>query len=105
MHKQSKKQLITNKSFQIERIRRLNTRIKATEYLSILSMLYGTKIDSGAVSIQTYKNMTMLDAASEIKVRTMMLRGETNQKLRSIKETDKRKEADLLKRLKELTSH
>lgn len=71
-----------------------------TEYLSMIAILYGDQIDTGIKRISDYGSMTMLEAENEMRVRTMMLRGQTLRKKRQLKEEHDKAEREMMERLK-----
>lgn len=72
----------------------------ATEYLSVLSILYGYQIEQGLRRVSDYGNMTMLEAENEIRIRTVMLRGQRVRKQRELREEMAENERKLLEQLK-----
>lgn len=72
----------------------------ATEYLSMLAILYGDQIEMGTKRVSDYGDMTMLEAENELRVRTLMLRGQRMRKKRELKEEHDAAEAALLEQLK-----
>ena len=72
----------------------------ATEYLQMLSILYGAHIYSGEKRTSDYSNMTMLEVADELRIRTLMMQGDRLRKKRQMQEEHARNEADLLERLR-----
>ncbi len=74
-----------------------------SEYLSLLAILYGDHIESGVKRISDYRAMTMLDAENELKLRTMMMRGQRLRKKRMLMEEHQENERALLEQLKRST--
>lgn len=72
----------------------------ANEYLSVLSLLYGYHIEQGTKRVSDYGDMTMLDAENEIRVRTIMMRGQRIRKQRELREEMAENERKLLEQLK-----
>lgn len=70
------------------------------EYLSILAILYGDQIESGIRRISDYKDMTMLEAENELRVRTIMMKGQRLRTKRKLKEEHDEAERELMERLK-----
>lgn len=70
------------------------------EYLSILAILYGDQIQTGVKRISDYGNMTMLEAENELRVRTLMLRGDRLRTKRKLKEEHDTAERELMEQLK-----
>lgn len=86
--------------FSIEQNKHRNRKDIAREYLSILIMLYGSQFDNSTKQIQQYEHMTMFDANSEIKLRTIMLRAQANRIRKQKTDEQKSKENELLRKLK-----
>lgn len=72
----------------------------ATEYLSMLTILYGDQIEMGTKRVSDYGNMTMLEAENELRVRTLMMKGQRLRTKRKLKEEHEANEAALLEQLK-----
>lgn len=70
------------------------------EYLSMLAILYGDQIEMGTKRVSDYGTMTMLEAENELRVRTMMLRGQRMRKKRELKEEHEANERALMEQLK-----
>lgn len=70
------------------------------EHLILLAMLYGQFIEEGRKSIKDYKQLTMRELESEIKIRILMLRGERLRLVKKDKELRERQEREFLERLK-----
>jgi len=75
----------------------------STEYLQMLAILYGDQIQSGTIRTSAYNTMTMLEVADELRIRTMMMRGERLRKKRRLTEEHAANEAALLERLKRIS--
>jgi len=87
-------------NFQLEVARNKFIDALASEYLQMLSILYGTQIYSGEKRTSEFNDMTMLEVADELRIRTLMLKGDRLRKKRKLQEEHARNEADLLERLK-----
>lgn len=87
-------------NFKLNSQRRQLIESMSTEYLSILAILYGDQIEMGTRRISHYGNMTMLEAENEIRVRTMMMKGQRLRKKRQLKEEHDEAERELMERLK-----
>ena len=72
------------------------------EYLSILAILYGDRIETGMSQVKDFGSMTMLEAENELRIRTMMTHGRRVQKQRQLREEHTRNETDMLEELKRL---
>lgn len=72
----------------------------ATEYLSILAILYGDQIESGIKRISDYGTLTMLDAENELRIRMMMMKGQRLRKKKDLKEEHEAQEQAMLEQLK-----
>lgn len=70
------------------------------EYLSILAILYGPQIEQGLKRISDYRDMTMLEAENEFRIRTMMLQGQRLRKKRILREEHEAAESALMEQLK-----
>ena len=70
------------------------------EHLSVLAVLYGDQIEMGVRRVSDYRNMTMLDAEQELRVRTMMLKGQRLRKKRELNEQYAADERALMEQLK-----
>lgn len=89
-----------SEAFRYQKARREILRGFNDETYIFLSTLFGTHIEEGKKRISDYGNMTMFDVVSEIKMRTMMLQGYNRAKIRHHFEEEKRKQDELLARLK-----
>lgn len=89
-----------NYNFQIEVSRNKMIDALSNEYLQMLSILYGTQIYNGEKRTSDYNDMTMLEVADELRIRTLMMQGDRLRKKRQLQEEHSRNEADLLERLK-----
>lgn len=70
------------------------------EYLSIIAILYGDQIETGVRRIQHYRNMTMLEAENEIRIRSMMVRGQRMNRKRQLRKEHEDSEQAMLEELK-----
>lgn len=70
------------------------------EYLSMLAILYGDQIEQGTKRVSDYGNMTMLEAENELRVRTLMMRGQRLRAKRRLQEEHEENERALLEQLK-----
>ncbi len=75
----------------------------STEYLSILAILYGDKIESGIMRVSDYGPMTMLEAENEFRIRTMMLSGQIARKQKELRAKYKADEEAMLEQLKKIS--
>ena len=73
----------------------------AFEYLSILAILYGDQIDSGIRRVSSFGKMTMLEAENELRIRTMMLRGQRMRRKRELLKEHQDAETAMMERLKQ----
>ncbi len=87
-------------NFRLNKQRRSLVESLTNEYLSMLAILYGDQIESGIKRISHFGNMTMLEAENELRVRTMMLRGQTMRTKRKLKEEHEANEKALMELLK-----
>lgn len=97
---QQTKQKQTTFNFQVQQQRVELIESIATEYLSVLSLLYGYHIEQGTRRVSDYGDMTMLDAENELRVRTIMMRGQRMRKQRELREEMQENERKLLEQLK-----
>jgi len=70
------------------------------EYLSMLAILYGDQIEQGTKRISDYGNMTMLEAENELRVRTIMMKGQRMRVKRKLQEEHEANEKALMEQLK-----
>jgi hypothetical protein len=87
-------------NFQLQQQRLLLVENITDEYLSILAILYGDQIQSGTKRVSEYGNMTMLEAENELRVRTLMMRGDRLRTKRKLKEEHDAAEKELMEQLK-----
>ncbi len=99
---QMKQQQKTAINFRLNKIRRDNTKALSEEYLSILAILYGDQIELGVKRVHQYGMMTMLEAENELRVRTIMLKGQRLRRKRELKEQHERNEREMMEELKRI---
>lgn len=87
-------------NFRLNKQRRDLIESLTNEYLSMLAILYGDQIEMGTKRVSQYGNMTMLEAENELRVRTMMLRGQRMRMKRKLKEEHAENERALMEQLK-----
>lgn len=75
----------------------------STEYLSILTILFGDNLEMGQRRISDYGNMTMLEAENELRVRTIMYKGRRLRKQRELREEHAENERAMLEQLKRIS--
>ncbi len=90
------------RSYQREQIRNTNRKIISDEFLHILAILYGSRFDEGTMMLSDVSDKTMSTMMVELQLRTALLRGQNNYKVRQEKDKNKQKEIDLLEKLKAL---
>lgn len=87
-------------NYKLEVARNQVTQSLSMEYLQMLAILYGSHIYSGEKRTSDYNNMTMLEVADELRIRTIMMKGERMRKKRQLREEHAANEAELMERLK-----
>lgn len=87
-------------SFKLNKQAREIQQALATEYLSILAILYGDKIESGTKRIADYGMLTMLEAENELRIRMMMMKGQRMRKKKDLREEHEAQEQAMLEQLK-----
>lgn len=87
-------------NFLLNNQRQLLIASMTNEYLSMLAILYGDQIEMGVKRVSDFGKMTMLDAENELRVRTMMMKGQRMRKKRELREEHEAAEAELLEQLK-----
>ncbi len=70
------------------------------EYLQMLSILYGSQIYNGEKRTSDYNNMTMLEVADELRIRTLMMKGDRIRRKKQLREEHAANEAEMMERLK-----
>ena len=90
-------------NFNIDRKRSEQVEAMSTEYLSLLTILYGHFIRSGEKMIKHYHHLRMSDIETELQIRTIMVRGDISRKQRQIKEEHSAAEQQMLEELKRAT--
>jgi CII-binding regulator of phage lambda lysogenization HflD len=92
------KTLATNFKLNQQRIQLIDS--ITNEYLSMLAILYGDQIEMGTKRISDYRDMTMLEAENELRVRTMMMKGQRMRTKRKLREEHEAAEKALMEQLK-----
>lgn len=93
----------TSLIYQIEVIRHRTRKALVEEYMIFLINLYGHKFQDGEKTIKDYNHLTMMDIRNELLLRTRMMKGDTDAKIKKYKEDEQRKQDEYLRKLALLT--
>lgn len=91
-------------AYQQEVLRRRTIDLLSTEFYVFLSTFYGNYIEDGTKRIKDYRDMTFFDVTSELRLRVQMIRAMNNNKVKHHFEEDRKKQIELLEKLKKLTN-
>ncbi len=87
-------------NFILEESRNDNIEALSQEYLNMIAILYGDKIERGDKAVRDYGKMTMVDIIAELEIRTMMYHGQRMRRKKDLRKQHADAERELLEELK-----